>query len=115
MVLWKLPLATVLCVLAILEATPATAFYSSSRKLELRELARDTWLHAYGQYKRVAFPSDEVLPLSCGAQGHDHAHPDNGAVNDVMGDFSVSLVDSLDAFPVSLLSISSITCPTAGR
>lgn len=100
MMLWKLPLATVLVVVAILEATPATAFYSSSRKLELRELARDTWRHAYDQYKRVAFPDDEVLPLSCRGQSYDHAHPDNGAVNDVMGDYQLTLVDSLDAFPV---------------
>jgi hypothetical protein len=101
MVLWRLPLASVLSVLAILEASPASAFYSSSRKLELRELARDTWLHAFDQYKRLAFPKDEVLPLSCTGQGHDHAHPDNGAVNDVMGDYVLTLVDSLDTFPVS--------------
>lgn len=111
MVLWRLPLATVLSVLAILEASPAHAFYSSSRKLELRELARDTWLHAYSQYKRVAFPGDEVLPLSCGAQSYDHAHPENGAVNDVMGDYALTLVDSMDSFPVSSSPVVNLSSP----
>lgn len=102
--LWRLPLSTGLYLLTLLQSTtPANAgpFYSSQRKQELRELTRETWKHAYGSYKRLAFPSDEVLPLSCRAQGHDHAHPDNGAVNDLMGDFALTLVDSLDSFAVS--------------
>ena len=49
----------------------------------------------------VAYPADELLPLSCAAQGYDHQHPENAGVNDVMGDFSLTLIDSLDTFPVS--------------
>lgn len=47
-----------------------------------------------------AFPLDELLPLSCRGQGHDRDNPDNTAVNDVMGDFALTLVDSLDTFAV---------------
>lgn len=94
-------IALVLSLLLAL-ATPASAspFYSQQRKRELRELAHETWKHAYNSYKRVAFPSDELLPLSCAAQGHDRANPDNVGVNDVMGDYSTTLVDSLDTFAV---------------
>ncbi|GAA5836364.1 hypothetical protein JCM11251_001473 [Rhodosporidiobolus azoricus] len=76
----------------------ASPFYSSTRKHELRELAAETWRHAYGAYKRVAFPEDEVLPLSCGKQGHDRRNTENAGVNDVMGDYVLTLVDSLDTF-----------------
>ncbi|BGP03907.1 hypothetical protein JCM10021v2_007655 [Rhodotorula toruloides] len=61
-------------------------------------MAAETWRHAYNSYKRVAFPADELLPLSCGKQGHDRSNPNNGAVNDVMGDYALTLVDSLDTF-----------------
>ncbi|GAA5964240.1 hypothetical protein JCM3765_002780 [Sporobolomyces pararoseus] len=76
----------------------ASPFYSPQRKRELRELASETWRHAYNSYKRIAFPHDELLPLSCGVQGHDRRNPDNVGVNDVMGDYALTLVDSLDTF-----------------
>lgn len=70
--------------------------YSTHRKQELRHLAEDTWRHAYDAYKRHAFPADELLPLSCSPQGHDRANRDNAHVNDVMGDYLLTVVDSLD-------------------
>ncbi|GAA6006626.1 hypothetical protein JCM11491_003122 [Sporobolomyces phaffii] len=78
----------------------ASPFYSTERKLHLKALAHETWLHAYSSYKRVAFPHDELLPLSCAKQGHDRLNPDNVGVNDVMGDYALTLVDSLDTFPM---------------
>ncbi|GAA5853909.1 hypothetical protein JCM8547_008154 [Rhodosporidiobolus lusitaniae] len=81
-------------------STNAGTFYSSERKAELRELAAQTWRHGFDQYKRVAFPADEVLPLSCAKQGHDRKNPENTGVNDVMGDYALTLVDSLDTFPM---------------
>ncbi|GAA5873021.1 hypothetical protein JCM1840_007299 [Sporobolomyces johnsonii] len=94
------PLTRCLAALLLLLGAPdpSAAFYSSERKRELRELAHDTWRHAYGSYKRVAFPADELLPLSCAKQGHDRRNLDNSAVNDVMGDYALTLVDSLDTF-----------------
>ncbi|GAA5846214.1 hypothetical protein JCM5353_007048 [Sporobolomyces roseus] len=93
-ILWSL---LVLVFSSLIEPTSAE-FYSSQRKLELRELAQDTWRHAYNSYQRLAFPMDEVLPLSCGKQGHDRVNHDNVGVNDVMGDYALTLVDSLDTF-----------------
>ncbi|GAA6041395.1 hypothetical protein JCM8097_005223 [Rhodosporidiobolus ruineniae] len=92
------PLAPVVVVLVALLPLVNAAFYSSQRKQELREMAAEAWRHAYNSYKRVAFPADELLPLTCGKQGHDRRNPDNGAVNDVMGDYALTLVDSLDTF-----------------
>ncbi|GAA5939158.1 hypothetical protein JCM1841_003340 [Sporobolomyces salmonicolor] len=89
----------VLAILLLLGASDSSAaFYSPQRKRELRDLAHETWRHAYGSYKRVAFPADELLPLSCAKQGHDRRNLDNVAVNDVMGDYALTLVDSLDTF-----------------
>ncbi|KAK4051547.1 hypothetical protein OIV83_002687 [Microbotryomycetes sp. JL201] len=97
-------LALAAIVLALLgcvrPARGQSLFYSSDRKRELRELARETWYHAYKSYHRVAFPMDEVKPLTCRGQGHDRKHTDNTEVNDVMGDFALTLVDSLDTFAV---------------
>ncbi|KAM0789813.1 hypothetical protein ACM66B_006664 [Microbotryomycetes sp. NB124-2] len=94
--------ATLLVVMLLANCVSAQSslFYSSERKRELRELARETWYHAYKSYHRVAFPMDEVKPLTCRGQGHDRKHSDNTEVNDVMGDFALTLVDSLDTFAI---------------
>ncbi|KWU45242.1 hypothetical protein RHOSPDRAFT_28872 [Rhodotorula sp. JG-1b] len=100
--LWWLRAVVCLCglVLVVCPRRVDAAFYSSQRKAELRALAHETWNHAYNSYKRVAFPADELLPLSCAAQGHDRKNPDNVGVNDVMGDYLLTVVDSLDTFPM---------------
>lgn len=51
-------------------------------------------------YMLVAFPADELRPLSCAGQGADRANPANWDINDVMGDYSLTLVDALSAFPM---------------
>ena len=64
----------------------------------MRQLARDTWLHAWRAYMTTAFPEDELLPLSCKSQGPDRADPGNWDYNDVLGDYSLTLVDAMPAF-----------------
>ncbi|GAA5987329.1 hypothetical protein JCM11641_002687 [Rhodosporidiobolus odoratus] len=93
-------LALLALIAAFFDPAQASPFYSTQRKTELRAMAEDTWRHAYGAYKRNAFPADELLPLSCQRQGHDRRNPDNAGVNDVMGDYVLTLVDSLDTFPM---------------
>ncbi|GAA6058326.1 hypothetical protein JCM3770_003619 [Rhodotorula araucariae] len=95
------PWLAVLLLCALVLAPPAAAaFYSPERKRHLRAVAAETWRHAYGAYKRVAFPADELLPLACTGQGHDRSNRDNTEVNDVMGDYLLTVVDSLDTFPM---------------
>lgn len=97
MVRWRASFA-----LLLLYSTAVTALYSARRKEELRELTRDTWYHAFKAYRRVAYPLDEILPLSCKAQGRDRRNRENVSVNDVMGDYALTLVDGLDTFAVNL-------------
>lgn len=79
-------------------AASSSRWYSTERKHQLRQLAEGTWRHAYDSYKQHAFPADELLPLSCSGQGHDRLDRTNAGVNDVMGDYLLTVVDSLDTF-----------------
>ena len=39
-------------------------------------------------------------PFECSGRGSDKANPDNINVNDVLGDYSLTLVDTLDTLAV---------------
>uniref|UniRef100_A0A8R1E2X4 alpha-1,2-Mannosidase n=1 Tax=Caenorhabditis japonica TaxID=281687 RepID=A0A8R1E2X4_CAEJA len=47
-----------------------------------------------------AFPADELDPIHCTGRGHDHENRDNININDVLGDYSLGLIDTLDSFVV---------------
>ncbi|KAI8911073.1 glycoside hydrolase [Gorgonomyces haynaldii] len=55
--------------------------------------------HGFDNYMEHAFPLDELKPLTCGGRTKDD-DPDNWAINDVLGNYSVTLVDSLDMFAI---------------
>ncbi|KAF3906589.1 hypothetical protein ABW20_dc0108498 [Dactylellina cionopaga] len=61
--------------------------------------------HGYDAYYDFAFPADEIRPLSCIPLSRDN-QPENYALNDVLGNYSLTAVDSLSALAV--LSHSSI-------
>ncbi|OZJ02135.1 hypothetical protein BZG36_04798 [Bifiguratus adelaidae] len=97
---------------------------SPSRREALRESAREMFSHGWDNYKRWAFPADELNPLLCSGRGRDrlkplvliglrpqlhmtqmdlHAHAllrNNININDILGDYSLTLVDTLDTLPV---------------
>lgn len=73
---------------------------TKQRKLELREQTREAFLHGYNGYMKHAFPFDELMPLSCIGRGRDRANPHNINVNDVLGDYLLTLVDTLDTLAV---------------
>ena len=67
--------------------------------------------HGYDNYMQHAWPLDELNPLACCGRGEyfkyfspqhyqcsgpDTENPDNININDVLGDFSLTLIDSLD-------------------
>lgn len=60
------------------------------------EETRKMFYHGYDNYMRHAFPLDELNPLHCNGRGPDHENPDNININDVLGDYSLTLVDTLD-------------------
>jgi len=46
-----------------------------------------------------AFPADEIKPLSCEPR-YRHAGPSRGDLDDVLGRFALTLVDSADTLAV---------------
>ncbi|PCH41185.1 glycoside hydrolase family 47 protein [Wolfiporia cocos MD-104 SS10] len=85
------------------------AEWTPSKKLAARDQVRDLWYHGFNKYMShgksaryalMAFPMDELAPLSCKGRGPDWNNPANIAYNDVAGNFSVTLVDALDTFIV---------------
>ncbi|KAJ1678841.1 hypothetical protein EV182_003250, partial [Spiromyces aspiralis] len=69
-----------------------------SERLKLRDLTQQEFNHAFDGYMRHAFPEDELRPLSC--QGRSRVRNpstiSDAYINDVLGNFSLTLVDSLD-------------------
>ncbi|KAL3079211.1 hypothetical protein niasHT_007301 [Heterodera trifolii] len=71
----------------------------SINKTALKEKAHELFMHGYTAYMRHAFPHDELMPLSC--QGRQRGvSPSRGDVDDVLGNFSLTLVDSLDTLVI---------------
>ncbi|KND02462.1 hypothetical protein, variant [Spizellomyces punctatus DAOM BR117] len=69
------------------------------RRLELRNKVKEMFDHGYQNYLRHAYPLDELNPLACNGRTKDD-NPGNWNVNDVLGNFSLTLVDSLDAHAI---------------
>ncbi|KAJ7507717.1 alpha mannosidase-like protein [Mycena galericulata] len=65
-----------------------------------RERTRELWYHGFDNYMIFAFPLDELAPLTCTGRGPDWDHPENISVNDVAGNFSLTLIDVLDTLVV---------------
>lgn len=76
------------------------AVWDSNRKAEARERTRALWYHGFDSYMRYAFPADELRPLTCKGRGPDWSNANNIAINDVAGNYSITLVDVLDTFVV---------------
>ena len=62
--------------------------------------SKKMFYHGYDNYMKHAFPQDELNPLDCAGRGPDHEHPENININDVLGDYSLTLVDSLDMLAI---------------
>eukprot|EP01083_Nonionella_stella_P125911 380889_1 len=60
---------------------------SHTERAEASDLAREMFLHGFNNYMDNAFPEDELLPLSCSGRRS-------------YGDYSLTLLDSLDALVV---------------
>lgn len=73
-----------------------SAFHQDER-IRLRDEAKAMFHHAYNSYLS-AYPADEILPISCQAryrQGQDKIE-----IDESIGNFSLTLVDSLDMLVV---------------
>ncbi|CCX34764.1 Similar to ER degradation-enhancing alpha-mannosidase-like protein 1; acc. no. O94726 [Pyronema omphalodes CBS 100304] len=77
---------------------------SRQRQLDLREEAREMFRHGWENYWDIAFPEDEVKPLTCVAHHRDRANPKNIGQNDAMGEFSLTAIDSLSTLALMAAS-----------
>ncbi|QRW05174.1 glycoside hydrolase family 47 protein [Ceratobasidium sp. AG-Ba] len=72
--------------------------WTRERKMQFRDETRRLWHHGFDSYMDHAFPMDELMPKSCRGRGPDWANPSNIGHNDVMANYSLTLVDNLDSF-----------------
>ncbi|KAK3111360.1 hypothetical protein LTR53_013490 [Teratosphaeriaceae sp. CCFEE 6253] len=66
----------------------------------LRADTRDLFYHGYDNYMAHAFPEDELKPLSCAPQTRNAENPADIGLNDVLGNYSVTLIDSLSTLAI---------------
>jgi mannosidase alpha-like ER degradation enhancer 1 len=67
---------------------------------KLRDEARDMFRFGFDNYMEHAYPLDELDPIHCVGRGPDYKHPENININDVLGNFSLTLIDSLDTLAI---------------
>ncbi|ODV92630.1 glycoside hydrolase family 47 protein [Tortispora caseinolytica NRRL Y-17796] len=91
MVLW-------LAVLLVAPLVRARDYFSTRHIQSLREEVREMFTHAWTSYEQHAFPQDALAPLSCIGVGPDYSDPLNTPRNDVLGDYGLTLIDTLDSF-----------------
>jgi hypothetical protein len=66
----------------------------------LRRETVDLFYHGYNNYLRYAFPEDELRPVSCGALTRDWENPAHFELNDALGNYSLTLIDSLSTLAI---------------
>ncbi|KAL4901811.1 hypothetical protein BDW74DRAFT_70614 [Aspergillus multicolor] len=69
--------------------------------------------HGFENYLEHAFPEDELRPLSCQPLVRDRGNPAHAELNDVLGNYSLTLIDSLST--LAILSSSPGEGPKAWR
>ncbi|KAL9115911.1 MAG: hypothetical protein Q9227_000279 [Pyrenula ochraceoflavens] len=67
---------------------------------ELRKETEDIFYHGFENYMKHAFPEDELRPLTCRPLTRDRENPAHIELNDVLGNYSLTLVDSLSTLAV---------------
>ncbi|KAM3600172.1 uncharacterized protein V6R79_019007 [Siganus canaliculatus] len=68
-------------------------------KTVIRDQIVEMFDHAYGSYMKYAYPADELMPLSCKGRVRGQ-EPNRGDIDDSLGKFSLTLIDTLDTLVV---------------
>uniref|UniRef100_A0AAY5L9Z6 alpha-1,2-Mannosidase n=1 Tax=Esox lucius TaxID=8010 RepID=A0AAY5L9Z6_ESOLU len=68
-------------------------------KTKIRDQIVEMFDHAYGSYMKYAYPADELMPLSCKGRVRG-LEPNRGDIDDSLGKFSLTLIDTLDTLVV---------------
>ena len=64
--------------------------------------------HGFDNYMMHAFPEDELKPISCGPLTRDRANPAHTELNDALGNYSLTLIDSLSTLAILASSPSTV-------
>lgn len=56
--------------------------------------------HGFENYMKYAFPEDELRPLTCGPLVRDRDNPAHIELNDVLGNYTLTLIDSLSTLAI---------------
>ncbi|KAL9102461.1 MAG: hypothetical protein Q9163_002391 [Psora crenata] len=98
----------------ILQWVAALSFWSGSaygmdhRQVEeLRQEAEQMFYHGFDNYMNHAFPEDEIRPISCLPLTRDTSNPGHIELNDALGNYSLTLIDSLSTLAIIASSPSS--------
>ncbi|KAH6853551.1 glycosyl hydrolase family 47-domain-containing protein [Chaetomium sp. MPI-CAGE-AT-0009] len=86
--------------LACLGHWPVAAAMRPDRVRELRRETVDMFYHGFDNYMNIAFPEDELRPVSCTPLSRDGKNPRNVELNDVLGNYSLTLIDSLSTLAI---------------
>lgn len=90
------------------ELIPSKRFMGLMR---IRQEAEHMFYHGFDNYMKHAFPEDELRPISCVPLTRDRHNPAHIELNDALGNYSLTLIDSLST--LAILASSSAT--TGGR
>jgi len=71
-----------------------------NRVAELRQETVSMFYHGFDNYMNIAFPEDELRPVSCVPLTRDPSNPRNVELNDVLGNYSLTLIDSLSTLAI---------------
>ncbi|KFA51039.1 hypothetical protein S40293_07939 [Stachybotrys chartarum IBT 40293] len=92
---------SVFAILSICALLPWTAPAMRADRLSLlRQETVDMFYHGYNNYMKHAFPEDELRPLTCGPLSRDRENPGNFGLNDPLGNYSLTLIDSLSTLAI---------------
>ncbi|XP_078082745.1 ER degradation-enhancing alpha-mannosidase-like protein 3 isoform X2 [Mustelus asterias] len=72
---------------------------TEQEKGTIRNQVVEMFEHAYNNYMEHAYPADELMPLSCRGRVRG-LEPSRGDVDDALGKFSLTLIDTLDTLVV---------------
>ncbi|KAF7556632.1 hypothetical protein G7046_g6240 [Stylonectria norvegica] len=70
------------------------------RLARLRQETADMFYHGYSNYMNHAFPEDELRPLTCAPLTRDRDNPGHIGLNDALGNYSLTLIDSLSTLAI---------------
>ncbi|KAG6368164.1 hypothetical protein INS49_002365 [Diaporthe citri] len=98
----SMPLSTsLLCIALLLLAWLEQSWaMRPDRIASLRDDTVEMFYHGYDNYMRVAFPDDELRPLTCAPLTRDNLNINNFGLNDVLGNYSVTLIDTLSTLAI---------------